>query len=366
MTASSDYPPACHSASSRLLAAVSTLARIAIFTVVGCPFSAAAGEPHWSYRPIVRPKTPTTRQHEWARSAIDRFIAARLEREGLAPSAEADPATLIRRLSLDLIGLPPTPDEVRQFLRDERPEAYERLVDRLLTSPHYGERWARAWLDLCHYGDSDGHLTDQLRPVAWRYRDWLVRALNANMPFDEFTVLQLAGDVRRTGFQHAQNTSQPDGHSGQGGSLRYDESVLGTGFLRQTLSNREGGADLEEYRVEQVVDRTSLVGSIWLGLTVGCARCHDHKYDLVTQEEFYRLYAFFDQADEVNIDAPLPEERERGSAHGRSMNAAASSLSSRYARRSMTCRSSGRRNCCMRPPIPARTTSGTGSGKCWA
>jgi hypothetical protein len=257
-------------------------------------FSRGADEPHWAFRPIARPKVPASQHRDWAHNAIDRFIAARLQREGLTPSPEADRATLIRRLSLDLTGLPPTPDEVDAFLGDTRPDAYERRVDRLLASPHYGERWARAWLDLCHYGDSDGHLTDQLRPVAWRYRDWVMRALNANMPFDEFTVSQLAGDLV------VGRTSNPSD----------DDPVLGTGFLRQTLSNREGGADLEEYRVEQVVDRTSLVGSIWLGLTVGCARCHDHKYDLLTQEEFYRLYAFFDQADEVNIDAPLPEERE--------------------------------------------------------
>src|SRR5262249_24101548 len=148
--------------------------------------------------------------------------------------------------------------------------------DRLLASSHYGERWARPWLDACHYGDSDGHLTDQLRPVAWRYRDWLVNALNANMPFDEFTLLQLAGDLLPGATP---------------------EQVLGTGFLRQTLSNREGGADLEEYRVLQIVDRTSMVSTIWLGLTLGCARCHDHKFDPVSQEDFYRLYAFFDNAD---------------------------------------------------------------------
>jgi hypothetical protein len=221
-------------------------------------------------------------------SPIDSFIQGRLELERMTPSTEADRTTLIRRVTIDLIGFPPTLDEVAEFLRDDRPDSYERLVERLLASPHYGERWARAWLDLCHYGDSDGHLTDQLRPVAWRYRDWVMRALNANMPFDEFTVAQIAGDL----------------------VAADSDVVLGTGFLRQTLSNREGGADLEEFRVEQVVDRTTMVGTIWLGLTVGCARCHDHKYDPLTQEEFFRLYAFFDRADEVNIDAPLPDERE--------------------------------------------------------
>ena len=155
----------------------------------------AADSVHWSFRPIAYPIPPRVRQSNWPRNGIDSFVLARLEKENIAPSPEADRVTLIRRVTLDLIGLPPTPDEVAEFLADERPEAYERLVDRLLASPHYGERWARPWLDLCHYGDSDGHLTDQLRPVAWRYRDWVTRMLNENLPFDEFTVRQLAGDL---------------------------------------------------------------------------------------------------------------------------------------------------------------------------
>lgn len=259
--------------------------------------SIPAEEPHWSFRPILRARLPAVRQSQWIRNSADAFILARLEQDGLSPSPEASRTTLIRRVSLDLIGLPPTPDEVAGFVTDQSEDAYERLVDRLLASPHYGERWARVWLDLCHYGDTDGHLTDQLRPVAWRYRDWVMRALNANMPFDEFTVSQLAGDL--LGNSVITETSLPQDL----------DRVLGTGFLRQTLSNREGGADLEEYRVEQIVDRTSMVGMTWLGLTVGCARCHDHKYDPLSQEEFFKLYAFFDRADEVNIDAPLSFER---------------------------------------------------------
>jgi hypothetical protein len=250
----------------------------------------AAEPPHWSFQPLARPSIPQDGVAPWVRSPIDSFIRQCLQQQSVEPSPEADRRTLIRRVTLDLIGLPPTPDEVAGFLADDRPDAYERLVDRLLASPHYGERWTRNWLDLCHYGDSDGHLTDQLRPFAWRYRDWVCQSLNSNLPFDEFTIRQLAGDLIEV-----QNIEEPP-------------PVLGTGFLRQTLSNREGGADLEEYRVEQVVDRTSLVGAIWLGLTVGCARCHDHKYDPTTQEEFFRLYAYFDQADELNIDAPLPHE----------------------------------------------------------
>ncbi len=255
-------------------------------------------ETHWAFQPLRRPSLPAVKRAGWLCNAIDRFVLNRLEAESMSPSPEADQATLIRRLTLDLIGLPPTPAEVEAFVRDNRPDAYERLVDRLLASPHYGEKWARPWLDLCHYADTDGYITDQLRPVAWRYRQWLVDALNRDLPWDQFTIEQLAGDLL------------PRPTSG----LRLDagqDQLLATGFLRNTLSNREGGADLEEFRVEQVVDRTNLVGTAWLGLTIECARCHDHKYDPITQKEFFQLYAYFDGADEVNIDAPLPEELDR-------------------------------------------------------
>ncbi|MCX7422635.1 MAG: DUF1549 domain-containing protein [Planctomycetia bacterium] len=281
-----------------------TITIIAVIVAVTSLTSAA--EPHWSFRKISRPTPPRVRQADWPRNGSDSFVFARLENENVAPSPEADRVTLIRRVTLDLIGLPPTPEEVEEFVHNEQPDAYERLVDRLLASPHYGERWARPWLDLCHYGDSDGHLTDQLRPVAWRYRDWLTRMLNDNLPFDEFTVRQIAGDLLDAGASSDsiyRVEASPSTHE-----WGHYERILGTGFLRQTLSNREGGADLEEFRVAQIVDRTSMVGTIWLGLTVGCARCHNHKYDPLTQAEFFRLYAFFDDADEVNIDAPLPDE----------------------------------------------------------
>jgi hypothetical protein len=244
---------------------------------------------HWAYQPLRRPALPQVRRRDWPRNAIDHFVLSRLEAEGIAPAPEASRETLVRRVTLDLIGLPPTPEEVAAFVNDRRPNAYERLVDRLLASPHYGEKWARPWLDLCHYGDSDGYLQDFLRPYAWRYRDWLVDALNRDLPFDEFTIQQLAGDLL-PGSTAEQKTA--------------------TGFLRQTLSNREGGADLEEYRVEKVVDRTQTVATAFLGMTVGCARCHDHKYDPISQKEFYQFYAFFDGADEINIDHPLPGELE--------------------------------------------------------
>ncbi len=304
-----------------------TLLAASLFLAISTSPTTSAAEPHWSFRKITRPTPPRVRQSEWLRNGSDSFVLARLENENVAPSPEADRITLIRRVTLDLIGLPPTPEEVAEFVHDEQPDAYERLVDRLLASPHYGERWARPWLDLCHYGDSDGHLTDQLRPVAWRYRDWLTRMLNDNLPFDEFTVRQIAGDLllpsphpaRRGGSrdfallginadQNSAESRKPLGQAQWGEVQQATDVILGTGFLRQTLSNREGGADLEEFRVAQIVDRTSMVGTIWLGLTVGCARCHNHKYDPLTQAEFYRLYAFFDDADEINIDAPLPDE----------------------------------------------------------
>lgn len=245
---------------------------------------------HWAFQPIVKPKLPEVQNERWCRNEIDRFILQRLEQEKISPAAVADKTTLIRRVTLDLTGLPPTPEEVDLFLNDSNPEAYERVVDRLLASPRFGEKWARQWLDLCHYADSDGYLTDAVRPHAWRYRDWVVNSLNENKPFDQFTIEQLAGDLlpKTTPAQHA-----------------------GTGFLRQTLSNREGGADLEEFRVNKVVDRTKLMGTIWLGLTLDCCRCHNHKYDPITQQEFYQFYAFFNSAYEVNIDAPLAGEEPR-------------------------------------------------------
>lgn len=243
---------------------------------------------HWAFIPPQRPKQPRVKNSAWTRNPIDSFIIARLEKEGISPSAEADQETLIRRLSLDLVGLPPTPDQVAEFLADKRQDAYERLVDQLLASPHYGEKWARAWLDLARYGDSDGYEEDRIRPNAWRWRHWVIDALNRNMPFDQFTIEQLAGDLL------------PDATL---------EQKVATGFHRNTLTNREGGVNREEFRTEQVIDRTATTGSVWLGLTLGCARCHDHKYDPISQKDFYQLAAFFNTAKEVDLEAPLPVER---------------------------------------------------------
>ena len=242
---------------------------------------------HWSYQPIKRPLPPAVRDVTWGDSAIDAFILERLEKEGIAPSAPAPRATLIRRLYFDLLGLPPTPAEVNAFRQDQRPDAYRQLVERVFASPHYGERWGRHWLDLARYADSDGYEKDRPRPHAWRYRNWVIDALNADMPFDRFSLLQLAGDM------------VPDASI---------EDRVASGFHRNTLHNTEGGTDKEEDRVKKTVDRTNTMGTIWLGLTVGCAQCHSHKYDPLTQREYYQLYSFFNSIDEADVDAPLPLE----------------------------------------------------------
>jgi hypothetical protein len=239
-----------------------------------------AGSDHWSFQPIVRPAVPEVKNQAWVRNPIDAYILARLDHEHVTPAPEADKHTLIRRLTIDLIGLPPTPAEVDEFVGDTSSNAYEKVVDRLLTSPHYGERYGRYWLDLARYADTDGYEKDLARPHAWRYRDWVIGALNSDMPFDKFTVQQLAGDLL------------PDATV---------EQRSGTGFHRNTLTNREGGADPEEDRTKQTVDRTNTTGSVWLGLTVGCANCHTHKYDPITQREYFGLYGFFNNIDEVDV-----------------------------------------------------------------
>jgi hypothetical protein len=260
------------------------------------PAGAAAATPspqpapssgHWSFRPIVRPSLPDVTLRSWVSNPIDQFILARLEREGITPSPEAPKTVLLRRLSLDLTGLPPSPDEIRGFLADSRPGAYERAVDRLLASPHYAEQRARAWLDAARYGDSDGLEKDLVRPWAWRWRQWVIDAFHRDMPFDQFTIEQLAGDLL------------------PGASV---DQRIATGFHRNTLTNREGGTDPEESRFEQLVNRVNTTATAWLGLTAGCAQCHDHKYDPLKQKEYYQLLAFFHRSEEVNIDAPQPGE----------------------------------------------------------
>jgi hypothetical protein len=244
---------------------------------------------HWSFQPIKRPALPAVKDEAWVRNAIDRFILARLEKENLRPSPEADRATLIRRVSLDLTGLPPTPGEVEAFVNDSHPDAYQHLVDRLLASPHYGERWGRHWLDLARYADSNGFTIDSARTI-WPYRDWVIGAFNRDLPFDQFVIEQLAGDLLPKATR--------------------DQRVA-TGFHRNTLFNQEGGIDQEQFRNEFVVDRVNTTGSVFFGLTIGCCQCHDHKYDPIAQREFYQLFAFFNSCDEPTIDLPTPEQAQK-------------------------------------------------------
>lgn len=236
-------------------------------------------QPHWSLRPLTRPALPKVRAGGWSRTPEDRFVLARLEQEKLSPSPPADRTTLIRRLTFDLTGLPPTPAEVKEFASDDSADSYERLVDRLLASPRFGERMAVDWLDAARYADTNGFQVDRDREM-WPWRDWVIRSFNSNLPFDEFTVQQLAGDLLP--------------------SPTLDQRIA-TGFLRNHMLNEEGGIIPEEFLVEYVADRVETLGTIWLGMTVGCARCHDHKYDPVTQKEYYRLFAYFNSANEKGI-----------------------------------------------------------------
>lgn len=235
---------------------------------------------HWSYVPPRRVDPPAVELKNWPRNDIDRFVLARLEKEGLKPSPEADKATLLRRLTLDLTGLPPEPREVEAFLKDKSPGAYEAQVERLLASPHYGERMAMPWLDLARYADTHGYHIDSHR-VMWPWRDWVISAYNRNLPFDQFTIWQIAGDLL------------------PGATV---EQRLASGFNRNHMINYEGGAIPEEYLVEYVVDRVEATATTWLATTMGCARCHDHKYDPIKQKEFYRFFAFFNTVDEKGLD----------------------------------------------------------------
>jgi hypothetical protein len=241
--------------------------------VTGSPVSR-----HWAYIPPVRPPVPAVRNQAWVRNPVDAFILSRLEKERLQPSPEASRETLIRRVSLDLIGLPPSPREIDEFLGDTRPDAYERLVERLLASPHYGERWARPWLDLARYADTNGWEKDQRRSI-WKYRDWVIGALNRDLPFDEFTIEQIAGDLLPNATL---------------------EQKIATGFNRNTLFNEEGGVDKDEELWVNLVDRVNTTATTWLGSTLGCAQCHNHKFDPFTQKEYYQFLAFFNNSDYID------------------------------------------------------------------
>ncbi len=250
----------------------------------------AAGAPyarHWSYEPPKRPAVPAVKDGRWPRGVLDRFVLSRLEAAKLAPQPEADRAALARRVALDLTGLPPTLAEVEQFAADRAPEAYERFVDRQLAKPAYGEHWARQWLDLARYADSKGYADDQPRSI-WRYRDYVIDAFNRDLPFDQFTIEQLAGDL----------LPNPT-----------DEQVFATGFHRNTMNNTEGGTDDEEFRSVAIVDRVNTTMAVWMGTSMACAQCHTHKYDPLSQREYFSLYAMLNQTEDAdrNDEAPVKE-----------------------------------------------------------
>jgi len=244
----------------------------------GAPYAS-----HWSFTVLTRPDLPSINTNSWPVNPIDHFVLARLEQKGLTPSAPADPYTLIRRVSLDLRGLPPSPEEVVTFINDTAPGSYPRMVDRFLADPAFGERWAGMWIDLARYADSSGYGSDPLRTI-WAYRDWVIDAFNQNLSFDQFTIQQLAGDLMDN-----PSTSQ----------------MIATAFHRNTMTNAEGGTDDEEFRIAAVKDRVDTTLQVWMGLTMGCAKCHDHKYDPISQKEYYQFFAFFNQT----ADADHSDER---------------------------------------------------------
>src|SRR5579864_6471800 len=238
----------------------------------------AVWQKHWSFVAPLRAALPPVKRKGWSRNAIDRFILARLEQEGLAPTPEADGAVLLRRLSLDLAGLPPTPEQLRAWLR--RPDPVTAAADELLASPHFGERMASDWMDLARYADTHGFNNDVLRSM-WRWRDWVIEAFNRNLPYDKFITEQLAGDLLP--------------------SPTLDQ-LIATGFNRNHGINSEGGIIDEEYRVEYVADRVRTTSIAWLGVTMECARCHDHKFDPISEKDFFRFFAFFNNIDETGED----------------------------------------------------------------
>jgi mono/diheme cytochrome c family protein len=259
--------------------------------------SGAKYDQHWAYKPLSKASQTASvgavlrlkpyLKLETNPHPIDHFVRTKLAEKGIQPSPEADKTTLIKRVHYDVLGLPPSPAEVDAFLQDSSPDAYSAMVDRALASQHYGERWGRHWLDAARYADSDGYEKDRARPDAWRYRDWVIRAVNDDMPFDQFTIEQIAGDLL------------PD---------PTPEQWVATAFHRQTLTNTEGGTDQEQFRIEAVMDRVETIGAVWLGLTVGCARCHTHKYDQISHTEYYQMFAFFNNGDEVTRQVPTTPE----------------------------------------------------------
>src|ERR1043165_596710 len=231
---------------------------------------------HWAFVAPKRPAIPAVKNKTWGRNPLDQFLLARIEKEGLQPSAEADRHTLARRLAIDLTGLPPPLEMADRFINDKSPDAYEKYVDHLLNTPAYGERWAHVWLDLARYADSNGYATDSGRTI-WKYRDWVIDAINKNLPYDQFTIEQIAGDMLPGATQ---------------------QQILATAFHRNTLTNDEGGTSDEEFRVVAVVDRVNTTMQVWMGITMACAQCHNHKYDPISQEEYFRMFAIFNQTED--------------------------------------------------------------------
>jgi hypothetical protein len=253
------------------------------------PLEDPAARNHWAFKAPVRPALPTVKDKKWVRNPIDQFVLARLEKEKLSPSPEADRTTLVRRLHLDITGLPPGLKEIDDFVKDRSPDSYEKLVDKLLASPHFGERWGRHWLDVARYADSNGYEKDLPRSI-WPYRDYVINAFNQDMPFDRFAIEQLAGDL-------LPNPTL--------------EQKVATGFLRNSMINEEGGVDPEQFRNEAIIDRMDAMGKAFLGLTVNCCQCHNHKYDPIAQKEYYQLFAFLNNDDEPQMEVPNGEEQKR-------------------------------------------------------
>ncbi|MGH9840408.1 MAG: PSD1 and planctomycete cytochrome C domain-containing protein [Blastocatellia bacterium] len=244
---------------------------------------------HWAFLAPVGPPLPEVKNKAWARTPVDNFILAEIEKAHLTPAPEADKVTLIRRLNLDLIGLPPTLKEIDEFVADASPDAYDKLVERLLSSPHYGERWGRHWLDAARYADTNGFEKDRERSI-WPYRDWVIKAVNQDMPFDRFTIEQLAGDLL------------PD--------PTLDQRIA-TGFLRNSMLNEEGAVEPEQFRVEGIIDRVDSIGKAFLGLTINCTQCHTHKFDPIRHQEYYQFYAFLNNDEEPEIEIPNEVEEKK-------------------------------------------------------
>ena len=266
---------------------------LCVFSILSAALLPAKEGEHWAVIPPQRHAPPEVKKADWPQNSIDRFILVEIEKANLTPSREADRVILLRRVYLDLIGLPPMPAEVSVFIKDKRPDAYERVVDRLLASKHFGERWGRHWRDLARYADSDGYSHDAPRSI-WPYRDWVIKAFNDDLPFDQFVIEQLAGDMLPNATL---------------------QQRIATGFHRNTQINTEGGVDKEQFRVDSIFDRIATTGEVMFGLTFGCVQCHDHKFDPLKQTEFYKMFAFFNQADEPRIEAPTELELKARAEH---------------------------------------------------